>query len=240
MHGRRLGGGVHCTGHAGGSGWVRLRPPTGGPGRQVSRSEGSNTELADQRSICYSHVRAGSCRGRGHNNTVASCNGTRHAELEAIDMMLDAGRSPALISECTLYVTVEPCIMCASALRQLQVRHVFFGCRNDKFGGCGESTRNAARSLRGAFGSPTPPFRSQAPSCQSTVMIWESSRRCQRRVLIARAVPRRGQRGGSPLPPRLRRGQAGCERRRPWRCSGSFMHRRINTPRSRKNAQRSS
>ena len=75
--------------------------------------------------------------GRGHNNTVASCNGTRHAELEAIDAMLTAGLSTARIAECTLYVTVEPCIMCASALRQLRTRRVVFGCRNDKFGGCG-------------------------------------------------------------------------------------------------------
>ena len=70
--------------------------------------------------------------GRGHNNTVASCNGTRHAELEAIDAMLAAGLSAARIAECTLYVTVEPCIMCASALRQLRTRRVVFGCRNDK------------------------------------------------------------------------------------------------------------
>jgi len=75
--------------------------------------------------------------GRGHNNTVASCNGTRHAELEAIDAMLARGRTAAEIAECTLYVTVEPCIMCASALRQLGVQRVVFGCANDKFGGCG-------------------------------------------------------------------------------------------------------
>jgi tRNA-specific adenosine deaminase 2 len=76
--------------------------------------------------------------GRGHNNTMASCNGTRHAELEAIDGMLQSGHDASTISECTLYVTVEPCIMCASALRQLRVRRVVFGCGNDKFGGCGE------------------------------------------------------------------------------------------------------
>ena len=75
--------------------------------------------------------------GRGHNNTVASCNPTRHAELEAIDAILASGRTAADIAACTLYVTVEPCIMCASALRQLGVRSVVFGCVNDKFGGCG-------------------------------------------------------------------------------------------------------
>ncbi len=74
--------------------------------------------------------------GRGHNNTVASCNATRHAELEAIDRIL-ADRPASALTECTVYVTVEPCIMCASALRQLGVRGVVFGCGNDKFGGCG-------------------------------------------------------------------------------------------------------
>lgn len=42
--------------------------------------------------------------------------------------------------DCTLYVTCEPCIMCAGAIRQMQnrmVRRTVFGCRNDKFGGCG-------------------------------------------------------------------------------------------------------
>lgn len=76
--------------------------------------------------------------GRGHNNTVASCNGTRHAELEAIDRMLGRdGWTAAQIGECTVFVTVEPCIMCASALRQLGVAGVVYGCGNDKFGGCG-------------------------------------------------------------------------------------------------------
>jgi len=35
------------------------------------------------------------------------------------------------------YVTVEPCIMCAAALRQLGIRRVYFGCGNDRFGGNG-------------------------------------------------------------------------------------------------------
>lgn len=36
-----------------------------------------------------------------------------------------------------LYVTVEPCLMCASALGWMGIRHVYYGCANDKFGGCG-------------------------------------------------------------------------------------------------------
>lgn len=67
---------------------------------------------------------------------------TRHAELEAIDEILaDKVLTPEIteypLSETTLYVTVEPCIMCASALRQLGIREVYYGCGNDRFGGCG-------------------------------------------------------------------------------------------------------
>ncbi|OTB07340.1 hypothetical protein M426DRAFT_8716 [Hypoxylon sp. CI-4A] len=43
----------------------------------------------------------------------------------------------SIISECILYVTVEPCVMCASLLRQLGVKKVYFGAVNDKFGGTG-------------------------------------------------------------------------------------------------------
>ena len=43
----------------------------------------------------------------------------------------------SIVRECTLYVTVEPCVMCASLLRQLGIRKVFFGAVNDKFGGTG-------------------------------------------------------------------------------------------------------
>ncbi|KZL83097.1 trna-specific adenosine deaminase subunit tad2 [Colletotrichum incanum] len=43
----------------------------------------------------------------------------------------------SIVRECTLYVTVEPCVMCASLLRQLGIKKVYFGAVNDKFGGTG-------------------------------------------------------------------------------------------------------
>ncbi|ERS98208.1 hypothetical protein HMPREF1624_04991 [Sporothrix schenckii ATCC 58251] len=45
--------------------------------------------------------------------------------------------SQDIIHECSLYVTVEPCIMCASMLRQYGIKKVYFGAANDKFGGTG-------------------------------------------------------------------------------------------------------
>ncbi|KAI0352752.1 cytidine deaminase-like protein [Trametes cingulata] len=87
-------------------------------------------------------VRDNKVIARARNRTNQLRNATRHAELEAIDEILaDKQLTPEVteypLSETTLYVTVEPCIMCASALRQMGIKEVFYGCDNDRFGGCG-------------------------------------------------------------------------------------------------------
>ncbi|KAH6915490.1 tRNA specific adenosine deaminase [Coprinopsis sp. MPI-PUGE-AT-0042] len=79
---------------------------------------------------------------KARNRTNELRNATRHAELEAIDTILaDAVLTPEVkeypLASTTLYVTVEPCIMCASALRQMGIKEVFYGCGNERFGGCG-------------------------------------------------------------------------------------------------------
>lgn len=62
--------------------------------------------------------------------------GTRHAEFAALSRLL-LEHDPRILPETTLYVTVEPCVMCASALRQYGIGAVYFGCSNDRFGGTG-------------------------------------------------------------------------------------------------------
>ncbi|KAJ5851909.1 uncharacterized protein N7529_011294 [Penicillium soppii] len=74
--------------------------------------------------------------GFGMNDTNRSMNGTKHAEFIAIAQMLQRYPRSALKST-DLYVTVEPCVMCASALKQYRIRNVYFGCANDRFGGTG-------------------------------------------------------------------------------------------------------
>ncbi|KAI8910901.1 cytidine deaminase-like protein [Gorgonomyces haynaldii] len=83
-------------------------------------------------------VHKGEIVARGRNNTNASLNATRHAEFEAIDSLFrNKGVSVEQMKEIDLYVTVEPCIMCGSALGILNVRKVYFGCHNEHFGGNG-------------------------------------------------------------------------------------------------------
>ena len=44
---------------------------------------------------------------------------------------------PGRFRDVTLYVTVEPCLMCAAALRQVGIGKIVYGCGNERFGGCG-------------------------------------------------------------------------------------------------------
>lgn len=67
-------------------------------------------------------------------------NATRHAELICIDEVLSYCQDRNLrfqdvFPEISVVVTVEPCIMCAGALNELNVKEILFGCRNDRFGG---------------------------------------------------------------------------------------------------------
>ncbi|KAL3934664.1 MAG: hypothetical protein SGARI_003290 [Bacillariaceae sp.] len=43
----------------------------------------------------------------------------------------------SIFASCELFVTCEPCIMCAAALATVGIKRVVFGCKNDRFGGCG-------------------------------------------------------------------------------------------------------
>ncbi|TYZ58927.1 hypothetical protein PybrP1_010781 [[Pythium] brassicae (nom. inval.)] len=64
---------------------------------------------------------------------------TKHAEVVAIEAIAAAYGADALrvLAATTLYVTCEPCIMCAGALAHVRIKKVYFGCHNDRFGGCG-------------------------------------------------------------------------------------------------------
>jgi tRNA-specific adenosine deaminase 2 len=80
----------------------------------------------------------------GRNRTNELGDATRHAEMEALDTLF--GQKLSEIGRLVLYVTVEPCIMCAAALRIAGIRRVIYGCKNERFGGCG--------SIMGAHGVP--------------------------------------------------------------------------------------
>ena len=71
--------------------------------------------------------------GRGHNLTETLCDVTAHAEMQAITAATESIGGKYL-NECTLYVTVEPCVMCAGALGWAQIGRVVFGTTDEKRG----------------------------------------------------------------------------------------------------------
>ena len=70
---------------------------------------------------------------------------------------------PDILHNTDLYVTVEPCIMCASALRQYGIRCVYYGCGNDRFGGNGSVLPvNSDKGLEEGYPSYGGIFRKEA------------------------------------------------------------------------------
>ncbi len=81
-------------------------------------------------------VRNGEIVGRGRNRRESRRNALSHAEVEAIHdacCRLNGWR----LWECTLYVTLEPCPMCAGAILNARIPRVVFGASDEKAGSCG-------------------------------------------------------------------------------------------------------
>lgn len=84
-------------------------------------------------------VREGQVVGRGRNRREEKRSTASHAEMEAIAQANEALGSWRL-DECTLYVTLEPCPMCAGAILNARIPRVFYGARDRQFGACGGVT----------------------------------------------------------------------------------------------------
>ena len=81
-------------------------------------------------------VRNGEIVGRGRNRRETGKTALGHAEIEAIG---DACKNLGgwRLWECTLYVTLEPCPMCAGAIINARIPRVVFGASDEKCGACG-------------------------------------------------------------------------------------------------------
>lgn len=75
----------------------------------------------------------GNIVGRCHNLTEALCDVSAHAEMQAITAAAQT-LGGKYLQGCTLYVTVEPCLMCAGAIGWSQISRIVFGTSDDKRG----------------------------------------------------------------------------------------------------------
>lgn len=78
--------------------------------------------------VCQNRIIAGA-----HNLTERLCDVTAHAEMQAITAAANSLGGKYLM-DCTLYVTLEPCVMCAGAIGWAQIGRVVFGAADDKRG----------------------------------------------------------------------------------------------------------
>jgi tRNA(adenine34) deaminase len=93
-------------------------------------------------------VRAGTVLARGRNRMRSSGDPRRHAEQECLDNAVAAGlRGPDCFAGATLYISLEPCAMCAGAILLARVPRVVFGAWDDK-GGMAGSVHDLLRNPR--------------------------------------------------------------------------------------------
>lgn len=78
----------------------------------------------------------GNIIGRGFNAPIGQHDPSAHAEIRALR---DAGQKLGnyRLSDCELYVTLEPCIMCAGAIMHARIARLIYGARDPKTGACG-------------------------------------------------------------------------------------------------------
>lgn len=95
-------------------------------------------------------VKDGLVIGKGHNQTEMLKDATAHAEILTIGTAAGALDNWRL-EGCTLYVTLEPCPMCAGAILNSRVSRVVYGSPDSRFGGCGTTidviTNNALKRV---------------------------------------------------------------------------------------------
>ena len=81
-------------------------------------------------------VRDGESGGAGRNRREEKQSALSHAEIEAITMA-NAAIGSWRLEDCTLYVTLEPCPMCAGAILNARIPRLCFGAADPAFGACG-------------------------------------------------------------------------------------------------------
>ena len=81
-------------------------------------------------------VRDGAIIGRGFNAPISLHDPTAHAEIRALREAARALGNYRLV-DCDLYVTLEPCVMCAGAMIHARIRRVIYGAADPKTGACG-------------------------------------------------------------------------------------------------------
>ncbi len=113
-------------------------------------------------------VREGAIVAAAHNLTETNNDPTAHAELLAIREAC-AKLGSARLTDCDLYVTLEPCAMCAQAIAFARIRRLYFGAYDAKMGG----VEHGARVFSHATCHHKPEVYGEIQSAQSETLLKE-------------------------------------------------------------------
>jgi len=105
-------------------------------GMQAALAEARHPATLDEVPIGAVVMRGDEIVAAAHNETIARRNPTYHAEFLAIERAIEALETDRL-TDCTLYVTIEPCALCAGAIVLAKVGKLVFGAYDEKAGMCG-------------------------------------------------------------------------------------------------------
>lgn len=100
---------------------------------RMALQEAERAAAEDEIPIGAVIVSNGRVLARAHNLTETLCDVTAHAEMQAITAAANT-LGGKYLTDCTLYVTVEPCPMCAGAIGWAQIPRIVFGCPDAKRG----------------------------------------------------------------------------------------------------------
>lgn len=113
---------------------------------RAALAEAQKAEIAGEVPVGAVLVLGGKLIGTGHNSPIASSDPTAHAEIAALRSACKALANYRL-GGAVLYVTLEPCVMCAAALVHARIGRIVFGARDLRFGGAGSKFQIADSEL---------------------------------------------------------------------------------------------
>lgn len=98
--------------------------------------QAEKASAADEVPVGAVVVREGKIIARAYNQVELLKDATAHAEMLALTQA-EAAVADWRLADCDLYVTKEPCVMCAGAIVHTRIRRVIFGCSDPRSGGAG-------------------------------------------------------------------------------------------------------
>lgn len=103
---------------------------------QIAINESSAAKLVDEVPVGAVIVKNGELIAKAHNQPISTNDPTAHAEILALRKAGKKEKNYRLVGA-TLYVTLEPCLMCLGALMHARIKRIVFGAKNTKNGFCG-------------------------------------------------------------------------------------------------------